>query len=63
MANTLLPHRADARAAAVERLESGVSLASQPRVNCDEPQKKAMQVMLAKLRGTLDEFEEAYFDD
>jgi hypothetical protein len=47
----------------VERLESGVSLASQPRVNCDEPQKKAMQVMLAKLRGTLDEFEEAYFDD
>jgi hypothetical protein len=30
---------------------------------CDEPQKKAMQVMLAELRGMLDEFEEAYFDD
>ena len=30
---------------------------------CDEPQKKAMRVMLTKLRGMLDEFEEAYFDD
>jgi hypothetical protein len=30
---------------------------------CDEPQKKAMQVMLKELRGMLDEFAEAYFDD
>ena len=28
---------------------------------CDEPQKKAMRVMLAELRGMLDEFEDAYF--
>jgi hypothetical protein len=28
---------------------------------CDEPQKRAMQVMLAELRGMLDEFEDAYF--
>ena len=30
---------------------------------CDEPQKKAMQQMLNELRGMLDEFEDAYFDD
>ena len=30
---------------------------------CDEPQKKAMQEMLTELRGMLDEFAEAYFDD
>ena len=30
---------------------------------CDEPQKKTMQVMLTELRGMLDEFAEAYFDD
>ena len=30
---------------------------------CDEPQKKAMQAMLTELRGMLDEFAEAYFDD
>jgi hypothetical protein len=30
---------------------------------CDEPHKKAMQAMLTELRGMLDEFEEAYFDD
>ena len=28
---------------------------------CDEPQKQAMRVMLAELRGMLDEFEDAYF--
>jgi len=30
---------------------------------CDEPQKKAMHAMLTELRGMLDEFEEAYFDE
>jgi len=30
---------------------------------CDEPQKKAMQAMLTELRGMLDEFAKAYFDD
>jgi hypothetical protein len=30
---------------------------------CDEPQRKAMQEMLKELRGMLDEFEQAYFDD
>jgi hypothetical protein len=30
---------------------------------CDDPQKKAMRAMLAELRGMLDEFEDAYFDD
>ena len=30
---------------------------------CDEPQKKTMQVMLTELRGMLDEFAKAYFDD
>ena len=30
---------------------------------CDEPQKKAMHVMLTELRGMPDEFAEAYFDD
>ena len=30
---------------------------------CDEPQKKTMQAMLTELRGMLDEFAEAYFDD
>jgi hypothetical protein len=29
----------------------------------DEPQKRTMRVMLTELRGMLDEFEEAYFDD
>jgi hypothetical protein len=28
---------------------------------CDEPQKQAMQVMLAELRGMPDDFEDAYF--
>jgi hypothetical protein len=28
---------------------------------CDEPQMRAMRVMLAELRGTLDEFEDAHF--
>jgi hypothetical protein len=30
---------------------------------CDEPQKKLMRRMLTELRGMLDEFEDAYFDD
>jgi hypothetical protein len=30
---------------------------------CDQPQKRTVRVMLTKLRGMLDEFEEAYFDD
>ena len=30
---------------------------------CDEPQKKAMRVMLTELRGMLDEFVEVCFDD
>jgi hypothetical protein len=30
---------------------------------CDEPQKELMQAMLAELRGMLDEFEGAYFDN
>jgi len=30
---------------------------------CDEPQKKAMRAMLTELRGMVDEFEEAYFDE
>jgi hypothetical protein len=30
---------------------------------CDEPQKPAMQQMLKELRGMLEEFEEAYFED
>ena len=30
---------------------------------CDEPRKKTMRVMLTELRGMLDEFEEAYFED
>jgi hypothetical protein len=30
---------------------------------CDEPQKKAIQAMLTELRGMMDEFAEAYFDD
>lgn len=30
---------------------------------CDEPQPKLMRALLAELRGMLDEFEEAYFDE
>ena len=30
---------------------------------CDEPQKRTMRVMLTELRGMLDEFEEAYFNN
>jgi hypothetical protein len=30
---------------------------------CDEPQKPLMRAMLEEMRGMLDEFEQAYFDD
>jgi hypothetical protein len=30
---------------------------------CDEPQRGLMRRMLTQLRGMLDEFEEAYFDE
>lgn len=30
---------------------------------CDEPQKKLMRDMLAELRGILEEFEDAYFNN